>query len=110
MTHVYWLRSGFIALVLEAVGVLCVLVLCCVLFISHHPQTGRLMSRKLSPRKLLFLEAYTTNGANAYQAALYAGYSKSYAKVKSHRLVRQPEFQPMIKAAQSIVHDELVTK
>ena len=50
----------------------------------------------LNPKHKAFAEAYISNGANAYQAALDAGYAESTAKKHSYALLRNKFVQEYI--------------
>ncbi|MFA6080734.1 MAG: terminase small subunit [Candidatus Gracilibacteria bacterium] len=51
---------------------------------------------KLTELQYKFAHLYIANGFNAYQAALGAGYSESFAKIKSHELPANPRIQKRI--------------
>ena len=53
------------------------------------------MSVKLNRRQKAFADNYIKTG-NAYQSALQAGYSESYAKTDSHRLLENPKIKGYI--------------
>lgn len=46
------------------------------------------MARGLTPKQERFLEAYLSNGLNAKQAAIAAGYAKGSAEIEGSRLLR----------------------
>lgn len=51
----------------------------------------------MTPKQKLFCEYYCgKHFGNAYQAAIEAGYSREYAKVKSHKLLHKPEISEYI--------------
>ncbi len=54
--------------------------------------------QKLPPKQKAFAEEYISNGANAYQAALKAGYAQSTAKSRSYELLRNPQIMDYISA------------
>jgi phage terminase small subunit len=54
--------------------------------------------RALSARHRAFVQAYCTNGFNATQAALVAGYSERSAASRGHELVRNREIREAIRA------------
>lgn len=43
-----------------------------------------------------FATYYVQNGFNAYQAAIDAGYSENYARVKIHALIKHPAIQEQL--------------
>ena len=57
----------------------------------------------------LFLEAYLTNGRNATQAAIKAGYASRSAHVTGHRLLRQAKAQIDARSAQVLAQAEEAT-
>ena len=48
---------------------------------------------KLTTRQRMFAEAYLSNGANAYQAALDAGYAETTARGRSYELLKNERVQ-----------------
>ena len=65
---------------------------------------------KLTQKQYDFTLNYIKNGFNAYQAALDAGYSASYAKFKSHTLIHNPVInQRVTKAYQTIEMQQMKT-
>ena len=57
------------------------------------------MKAHLTQRQEQFCTHYVTNGFNARQAALDAGYSYNYACVKAHQLVNHPLVKERIDSA-----------
>jgi len=54
----------------------------------------------LTERQAAFVDAYVSNGGNALQAAVEAGYSKTSAKQEGSRLLRNPKVaQALARAA-----------
>jgi phage terminase small subunit len=54
--------------------------------------------RALSARHRVFVQTYCTNGFNATQAALAAGYAESGAAVRGHELVRNRNIRAAVRA------------
>lgn len=52
-------------------------------------------------RRKLFAEAYMTNGGNATQAAISAGFSAKTAGVTGHKLLKHAEISAMLKQRQT---------
>lgn len=53
------------------------------------------MVKHLTMRQKKFFEEYHQNGGNAYQAALFAGYTKRSAEVASDRILHNPNLQEL---------------
>ncbi len=64
---------------------------------------------KLNPKHKAFAEAYISNGANAYQAALDAGYAKNTAKSHSYELLRDERVQAYIASRRKELAEQAVT-
>ncbi len=64
---------------------------------------------KLNPKHKAFAEAYLSNGANAYQAALDAGYAESTAKSHSYELLRDKRVQDYISSRRKELAEQAVT-
>jgi phage terminase small subunit len=64
--------------------------------------------KPLTPKQYTFCTAYIKNGFNAYQAALTAGYSKSYATCKSGFLVEHPLIKDRIMDAYQRADNKLI--
>lgn len=64
---------------------------------------------KLNPKHKAFAEAYISNGANAYQAALDAGYAESTAKSRSYELLRDERVQAYITSRRKELAQQAVT-
>lgn len=52
--------------------------------------------RAAADKKVLFVEAYLSNGGNATQAALEAGYSQGGASKQGYRMSKDPEIVSML--------------
>lgn len=63
-------------------------------------------------KRRLFVEAYLSNGGNATQAAISAGFSAKSARKKGSDVLREPRVQAAIKARQEVlaVKYELTTE
>lgn len=55
--------------------------------------------KTLTTKQSSFLKNYICNGLNTYQAAIDAGYTKSYARVRSYDLLQQPHIQSRLETA-----------
>jgi phage terminase small subunit len=55
--------------------------------------------KTLTTKQSNFVSHYICNGMNPYQAAIDAGYSKTYARVKSYDLIQQPHIQSRLEQA-----------
>lgn len=66
--------------------------------------------KKLNPQQKAFAEAYVTNGCNAYQAALDAGYSESTAIVSSGEMTRHPVIKETIDRALAQLNEEVAER
>jgi phage terminase small subunit len=62
---------------------------------------GGTSRKQAAHRRNLFVEAYCTNGGNATQAAITAGYSKNGARVRGATLVTESNVADAIKARQA---------
>lgn len=58
-----------------------------------------IMKRSLTLQQQAFVNNYIRNGFNAFQAAINAGYSDNYARVKSSKLIGHPTIKEQIKQA-----------
>ncbi len=65
--------------------------------------------KKLSTRHRIFAETYISNGANAYKAALAAGYAESTAKSRSYELLRDERIQIYISSRRKELAEQTVT-
>ena len=63
--------------------------------------------RSAEQRKLDFVEAYLSNGGNATEAALAAGYSKSGAGKQGYRMSKDPYILSILDKRQAEVFDNL---
>ncbi len=67
------------------------------------------VKNKLNPRHKAFAEAYLSNGGNAQQAALAAGYAESTARAHSYELLRDKRIQDYIAARRKELAQQAVT-
>jgi len=75
-----------------------------------NPQRGTMPSRntaqQITPKQYDFVKRYITNGFNASQAALDAGYSEIYANKDVYVLLTKPHIKQHVETAQALVRDK----
>ena len=61
---------------------------------------------RLNARQLAFVDAYISNGGNALQAAMTAGYSPKSAKATAYEILENPRIQAAIHARTAELENE----
>lgn len=77
--------------------------------VAFYGREVSVTAKKMNPKHRAFAEAYLSNGGNALQAALTAGYSESTAKSRSYELLRDERVTAYIASRRKELAAQAVT-